>query len=501
MEPLSVRFEKDADTTVLLWDNTETGKTMRIAIDSAVVPHDQLVDAVRCMDCEGYDGMMVANIRWHRISSRVSLQILYETLVAHGIPVFPCMADALSGWDGQHAAAAAAAPPTAPCVALPPEVTEEAAVAADPQQGHHKRKRDAPQPHNNMAVVAANNPTTTTEAAMGLFATGVHSIQSLLELVNADEDEPMFSHLWVVGSVCRFPLTLLQTCHATMGMDLCERVSNLSPKAIVRSYSLGNVIVPLLVWYRSYRTRVVSMIQEYLHIVYSHVREVRVWHYSLIPHSTPIHLVAHDFRCARILPSWNGLCDALVLDDAKSTGVPFGTLEVAGSRLIRDPDRRYMHTEYENPACPSDVPSVMWFGNEVFFYVTLPVGTPGCNAVAHIRPPANHGELPPWVAPLLQEQLGVSPTDLKRNIDRYLSQFQESSSPVLRMFRRINWATLPLFWQPTHIKNLPLRVTRQESEEAQIRLVQNMKEIMQDVTQADADEAVRLLGRITGVLL
>ena len=58
-------------------------------------------------------------------------------------------------------------------------------------------------------------------------------------------------------------------------MDLRERLGRLSPEPLVRAYCLNDTTAPLLLWYRPYRNRVVSIIQEYLHIVYAHVPEVR----------------------------------------------------------------------------------------------------------------------------------------------------------------------------------------------------------------------------------
>lgn len=66
------------------------------------------------------------------------------------------------------------------------------------------------------------------------------------DMVNSSEQDPMFHHLWVVGSVCRFPMPLLKQCHAAMGMDIRERLARNSPEAIVRAYSYQGVVVPLL---------------------------------------------------------------------------------------------------------------------------------------------------------------------------------------------------------------------------------------------------------------
>lgn len=71
--------------------------------------------------------------------------------------------------------------------------------------------------------------------------------------------------------------------------------------------------------------------------------------------ATPLNIVARLFREAHILPSWHGL---QMYATPKAREVSMETLEICGSRLIRDPERRYMHTEYDDHG-----PAVMWFGS------------------------------------------------------------------------------------------------------------------------------------------
>jgi hypothetical protein len=128
----------------------------------------------------------------------------------------------------------------------------------------------------------------------------VTEIGTLAELINVPETEPKFTHLWVVCTVCRFPLVQLcrtrvrsralrsEDCHAALGIDLLERIGSISPRPMVRAYRWNGATVPLLRWYRNWPgagraasprarfARVISIIQEYLHIVYSYIPEVRV---------------------------------------------------------------------------------------------------------------------------------------------------------------------------------------------------------------------------------
>lgn len=227
--------------------------------------------------------------------------------------------------------------------------------------------------------------------------------------------------------------------------------------------------------------------------------------------ATPLNIVARRFREADILPSWHGL-QKYATPTARD--VSLETLEICGSRLVRDPERRYMHTDYDDHG-----PAVMWFGSgrgsvvsdlssirrrpilgcEVLFYVNRVIdGT--CTAVTNVDLPASHRQLPHWVLPLLEEQLqsDADRDSLVKHVDAYLRMFREASvSPAVKCLRRINWACLPLHWQPAYLRSLPIRISRHESLEAQARLMKNVQ--CPNDTPETVSGAVALLARITGV--
>ena len=243
------------------------------------------------------------------------------------------------------------------------------------------------------------------------------------------------------------------------------------------------------------------MLQEYLHLVYFHVPRVRVWHYCLIPSETPIHLVAHRFRRANVLPCWTGLSESVlpVVGGVRPEGVPFETLESQSGRLIQDPQRHHMCSS-EDPG-----PAVMWFGHEAFFYVIEPGGS---SVFTNSRPPRRHTDLPGWVMDLLAEQVGGARTAaaLQRSVDEYLTlQVDTNNSSLMRFLRCINWPSLPLYWQPRYLKNVPFRVPKHESRNAHARLVQNILIIQRGSgpetheEHALRAEAIAWLAEITGI--
>lgn len=95
--------------------------------------------------------------------------------------------------------------------------------------------------------------------------------------------------------LCRFPVDQLTLCHASLSLDMRERFADQSPEAVVRLYRVGETTAPLLLWHRAAQNSVVSLVQEYLHLLsstvhvrallspYAHIPEVRVWHFCLIP--------------------------------------------------------------------------------------------------------------------------------------------------------------------------------------------------------------------------
>lgn len=77
--------------------------------------------------------------------------------------------------------------------------------------------------------------------------------------------------------------------------------------------------------------------------------------------ATPPNIVARRFREADIFPSWHGLQQYAMV---RPRIISMETLETCGSRLVRDPERHYMHTMYNEHG-----PAVMWFGSN-----GIPVG-------------------------------------------------------------------------------------------------------------------------------
>ena len=252
---------------------------------------------------------------------------------------------------------------------------------------------------------------------------------------------------------------------------------------------------------RGFQPRVTALLQEYLHLVYFHVPQVRVWHFCLIPSETAIHLVAQRFRRANVLPCWTGLFESVlpVVGGVRPEGVPFETLESQAGRLIQDPQRHHMCSS-EDPG-----PAVMWFGREAFFYV---IEQRGSSVFTNSRPPRRHTDLPGWVMDLLAERVGGARTaaQLQRGVDEYLSLVVDAdTSSLMRFLRCINWAALPLYWEPRYLKNVPFRVPVRESRNAHARLTQNILVIRRgsgpetDEDKTLRSEAVAWLADITGI--
>ena len=171
-----------------------------------------------------------------------------------------------------------------------------------------------------------------------------------------------------------------------------------------------------------------------------------------------------------------------------------------------------MHTKYEE----AEGPCVLWFAGaaatpdvppgvspprEVFFYVTINPGEEQCTAATNVRLPRNHAELPAWVLPLLQDLVGPDSGDdegLQRLLDDYLALFGRDTEPLShRVLRRINWASLPLDWQPLYLKNYPLRISKRETSLAQQRLIANALRGPEE--EAQAANIVAALADITGL--
>lgn len=448
----AVPHEGQKGGSELHWDG-ENGTKLHIWMDP-VIPLVVLQRAVQVIHCAEY-AVPVAHIHWNAVPGRGDLAVLYDTLEAHGIPVHPDRVAAMRGWDDMQA------PPSRAVIPSPPT-----SIIMEP-----------PPP-----VAAASSDGSTQPPHPGIW-----KVESLEELMRFSDQDHLFTHLWVVVRRCHFPLDRLTThshTHAALGMDLCERLSRLSPEPLIRAYHWHGVTVPLLLWYREQEARVVSLIQEYLHIMYPHIPAVRVWHFCLLPEGAAVNLIACRFREAHIWPSWHDLW-RLVLPPAERPSVPLERLEVDAGRLTRDPERRHMFTEYDDGVC------VMWFGLEAFFYVQ---GPPSLDAT-DVTLPRTHRELPSWVPDLLAEESGQADEKIRKNLDAYLQLFADTSvTDAIRLLRRVNWPGLPLHWQPARLRGLPWRVTRHECRQAQERLVRNVVSNSEDRPATQA-----LLARLTGL--
>jgi hypothetical protein len=80
---------------------------------------------------------------------------------------------------------------------------------------------------------------------------------------------------------------------------------------------------------------------------------------------TSVALAGVRFYDAGIWPAWRGL------ERYVTAGIPLENcpaIEEAAGRALDDPERYHMHTEY------GDGSGVMWFGQDVFFYITACTG-------------------------------------------------------------------------------------------------------------------------------
>ena len=79
-----------------------------------------------------------------------------------------------------------------------------------------------------------------------------------------------------------------------------------------------------------------------------------------------------------------------------------------------------------------------------------------------------------------------------------LSPFQrEFGAPALRLLRSINWATIPLHWQPLFLRGVQTTTTAQQAADAQARLVKGAAAMWEDAEVVA--EAVELLHDVTTV--
>ena len=475
-QPVPCKLEPpggEHDPTVVLW-GARTPDPLRIAVDP-VVPRREIEASLFELDeaprTDRPTALPNAHVKWHRVSTRSAVLALYDAMNSHGILVRPTRKHALAGWDDMHAGIVAGAAPSADGAGDPP-----GRVGAL-----------APVPLGPRTLVRA----TTWD-----------------DLLFIPETEGYVHQFWIMARVLNIPLAAFDREHGVLSMEMRERLASVHPEAMVRMYVLGNVVAPLLLWLREYQHVVAHNLQEFLHVVCPDRPQCRVWHWSLLPHTTPLPLVATQFRLAELLPAFRGL-EEIVLEAEPGELVPFEELERQGFRLQRDPLRRHMDTAYD-PRAEGAVPTALWFAPEVFFYVMRPGQDP--NDPFNARPPADHTELPGWVLPALLAAHGrgggpAARRFVTRNVDAYLATFAPAAggSPAQQLLRRVNWGALPLVWRPVTLRDVPTCVTVAESAAAQTRLVLNATKHLVDEGAAAVDAAaahigaLRLLGRVKGV--
>lgn len=374
--------------------------------------------------CLFIDGRVV-HIRWCHVPSVSALHLIYDTLATvSDISVKPPKSEALDAY--KHMAGAGT-------VALLPE----------PKTLHHTADPSR-----------------------------VFRVQSLDELTILEPDAVTINHVWAIRKALGFPVDEYDQKHIQIAHNLMRWVMKIEPLPVTcQLYGVGDgPPTPLLVWLRSYEDQVLGMLQEYLHLCHPEEGNARVWHWLLIPSDTPAHLCSMKFAAAEIFPTWDHMFKVIVPD--KDTPL-FTCLEAEANRLVYDPMRCLMQTLYSNGS------AVMWFGNQAFFYVQKdPVaGTQSEQQLPLVRVPEHVDELPPWVSRLMKEIARVeNPDSVDRNIDLYLDHFHslQLKSRALAFVRRINWALLPLQWNPVFVKNMSMRVSVNDSIQAQKHLIESM---------------------------
>ena len=308
------------------------------------------------------------------------------------------------------------------------------------------------------------------------------------------------NHLWILREALGLPVALLERLHASLAVDLAERVAPLTPRATVRAYRCGDLELPLLCWFPHQRTAAVCMLQEFLHVAYGgHVPECRVWHWMVLPFNAVVNLVGRRFEEAGLWPSWRGLvryaAPPTVVGGSSNADVPFDALEAHGARLAMDPLRTHMHTAYGGGAV------AVWLGEDVLFVVDTTVA-PGGDAATAVRLPERCADLPPWVVSLLVERThgALDEQAVRRNVDAYLEWFaRRPIGAALTLLRAVGWHHLPLVWRPVFLRGdhaVP-RVTMRESADAQARVVKGVAAVWDDAETVA--EAVAVLHRLTGL--
>lgn len=233
----------------------------------------------------------------------------------------------------------------------------------------------------------------------------------------------------------------------------------------------------------------VCMMQEFLHIHYPQIPEARMWHWQMLPPSANVDTVGSRFDSAGILPSLRFLVRYAVPTSSLVKQRNLETLILHGMRSI----------DYRRPTSArvsrSTMPNAFWIGaDHLFFYVE----DEEQQGIANCRLPQTVGEdLPEWVVPLLADVSMTDEIHVKRNLDAALEQFaKENDAPAVRLLRSINWARLPLVWQPMFLVTTH-HGTVQQCEEAQVRLIRSVAREWESGSAEVVHEALTLLQHVT----
>ena len=226
------------------------------------------------------------------------------------------------------------------------------------------------------------------------------------------------------------------------------------------------------------------MLQEFLHVRYPHVPGATVWYWQLLPYYTNHNNLGRNFDLYDVLPS----LQKLVHFTAKNKGpisLDFMHIEQRGLRTKGELATEYGHHTF-----------ALWLGEHVFFYREV-IG-PSEPELCNIAIPQDHTELPQWSLDYLCEiSNGLDAFAIARNVDAFLSQFGRSTSSAQKVLSTINWATIPLVWKPTFMKNAETHVSTEQAVQAQTRLIKGICPSWEDAERLA--ETIDLLSIITGI--
>jgi hypothetical protein len=217
-----------------------------------------------------------------------------------------------------------------------------------------------------------------------------------------------------------------------------------------------------------------------------------MWHWQLLPRDVNLLTLGLSFARAALLPSLRDLVTHCVPSHVNTTTCLDAVMTVAqrerncGTRLrekspvqtgeepqARRPDRIRRDRRLGVPSLTTMYGNglgVLWLGQEMFMYVD-----DGPDGLTGWRLPREHLEVPSWVVRAVAESTGADLYTIRRHVDRYLELFgHRPVSAGHRLLRRINWAAIPLVWQPLFFPETRRTHSVAESEEAQLRLLQQL---------------------------